>query len=210
MKTFKLCSLSLLLSLAGLVYAAGTQSASRTNGAANPSCCAASAACCAGGAACCKSDKADNDGPAGCCAGGVCKMHADGAAPHAQGHEPAATHAAHDRARHAALQTAHAQNGAADACPSDGCCTGHKAEGQHAAAHGDCCKMHGDKAHAVHAQRQGVTTGGESARASCCVMDGPGAKAAQAGDAKSCCAPGAACCATVNAACCAADKAPKP
>jgi hypothetical protein len=85
----------------------------------------------------------------------------------------------------------------------DGCCAAHdKAEGQQAAAHGDCCKMHADKADAAHAQHA-AAAGGEQAHASCCVMHKAGAKAADAKDAKSCCAPGAACC-TANAACCAA------
>ncbi|MGH9903321.1 MAG: hypothetical protein ACRD68_16060, partial [Pyrinomonadaceae bacterium] len=69
MKTLKLFSLTLALSLAGLVYAQGSaaRSQTQTKESAKASCCAAGAECCKEGADCCKSDK-------DCCAGGACNM----------------------------------------------------------------------------------------------------------------------------------------
>lgn len=220
MKTLKLFSLTLALSLAGLVYASGgaAQGQSQTKESARVSCCVAGAECCKAGADCCKSGGDD------WCAGGMCNMK-----EHAARHS-AAPAAGQTAAAHGGHHKADAQAGAAHSCPADGagCCAAHKAEGQ--TAEGGCCRMHGATAaahaahapgaghaahaagasHAAHAagaapHAHGATAGGEKAHASCCMMHKSGGPAeAKAG--VGCCAGGAECC-KAGAACCAATAA---
>ena len=76
MKSIKTLALGLMLTFAGVVYAAGNAQQQDHSGhqAKSESCCAAGANCCAAGGDCCKSGADCCKDGASCCAGKTCAM----------------------------------------------------------------------------------------------------------------------------------------